>query len=158
MSHDQVQSSSKGPLCWRCDRQPARGANFIPQACSRSGDLLYSSSLWTGCRRSPGAREGGVGVGGGRQRHPVTFLLTLSQLTHVQLLRTSHPAAGWLREAGWGTWHQPEATAWTWQTLPSGGGALANCSVSAAQDGCRVDGRAFVSRDCELVPDSQGPQ
>lgn len=75
MSHNQVQSSSKGPLCWRCDRQPARGANFIPQTGSRSGDLLYSSSLWTGCRRSPGASEGGVGIGGGRQRHPVAFCL-----------------------------------------------------------------------------------
>lgn len=75
MSHNQVQSSSKGPLCRRCDRQPARGANFIPQTCSRSGDLPYSSSLWTGCRQSPGASEGGGGVGGGRQRHAVTFCL-----------------------------------------------------------------------------------
>lgn len=43
MSHNQVQSFSRGPFGWPSDRQPAHRANFIPQNCSRSGDLLHSS-------------------------------------------------------------------------------------------------------------------
>lgn len=71
---------------------------------------------------------------------PNYFLLTLSQLTHVPLLGTSHPVA-----AAAGSWLADLAPAGNYMdlagALPSSGGALTRRSFSAEEDGCRVDKR-----------------
>lgn len=141
MSHNQVQSFSKGPFCRQSDRQPAHGANFIPQNCSCSGDLLYGSPALDRLKeKSRSQRACGrdlvtEGV------PPNYFLLTLLQLTHVPLLWTSHPVA-----AAAGSWLVDLAPAGNdcmnlAVTLPSSGGALTRRSFSAEEDRCRVDSR-----------------